>query len=142
MPKRKNIRLKEYNYKSQGYYFVTICTKNMEHFFGEIIDYKVFLNENGNSIKYVIDNFNVENVEISFYQIMPNHLHIIFNIKNDLNMTLSNVISLFKSQCTYKMSKKNIWQKGFYERIIRDEKEYNSIVKYIDENPYREKYEW
>ena len=142
MQQRKNIRLKDYNYTQKGYYFVTICAKDMQNIFGIIDNYVVVFNENGNKLKSTVDSFNIENIEISFYQIMPNHLHIIFEFKTDIGKTLLEVVSLFKSRCTYSIGKKNIWQRGYYERVIRDENEYNRIVKYINENPYRDKYEW
>ena len=142
MKTRKNIRLKEYDYNKKGYYFVTICTKDMKNIFGEIKNNKMQYNQYGKLFKETIDSFNINNAVISFYQIMPNHLHIIFEFETDLDKTLSKIISIFKSRCTYKIGLKNIWQRGYYERIIRDEKEYNNIVKYIIENPYRDKYNW
>lgn len=44
-PKRKNQRLRNYDYSQNWFYFVTICTKNRENYFGEILDWKMILNE-------------------------------------------------------------------------------------------------
>ena len=73
---------------------------------------------------------------------MPNHLHIIFEFETDINKTLSYIVSVFKSRCTYNIGMKNIWQRGYYERVIRDQDEYDRVVKYIIDNPYRDKYNW
>ena len=114
----------------------------MKDIFGKIDNYIVILNKNGQLLKNTIDNLNIENIKISFYQIMPNHLHIIFEFEKDISKTLSSVVSLFKSRCTYFVGIKDFWQRGYYERVVRDENEYNRIVKYINENPYRDKYNW
>ncbi len=49
--KRKSIRLKDYDYSKEGMYFITICTHNREHLFGEIIDWKMILNNVGEIVK-------------------------------------------------------------------------------------------
>ena len=141
---RKNIRLKEYDYTSKGYYFITICTKDMKHCFGKLEDNIMILNDWGIKVQNVIESFNntSDDIKNDYYQIMPNHIHIIIEIKNNINKSLSNIVSGLKGKCTKELKTKGLWQKGFYERVIRDEKEYNNIVKYINENPYRDKYQW
>ena len=142
MQTRKNIRLKEYDYSSKGMYFITICTKDKKDVFGEIIDNKMIFNDYGNKLNDILMSFENEKYEIDYYQIMPNHIHFIVNIKDDKLIDLSKVISQIKSKCTNLIKYKNLWQKNYYERVVRDEKEYNNIVKYINENPYRDKYNW
>ena len=70
---RKNIRIQGYDYKKAGYYFITICTKDMKELFGSIIDNKMQLNEKGNIIKNIIESYNEnsKNVKNEYYQIMP-----------------------------------------------------------------------
>ena len=114
----------------------------MKYIFGELIDNIMILNENGNKIKEVITNFENEKYDVDYYQIMPNHVHFIIYIKIDNKVKLSQIVSSFKSKCTNMIKISGMWQRGYYERVIRDQKEYDSIVKYIDENPFREKYHW
>ena len=144
MRTRKNIRLKEYDYTKKGHYFVTICTKDMKYQFGTISDNVMCLNKNGLTIKQIIENYNLthENIKNDYYQIMPNHIHIIIELKTDLEKSISNIVSNFKSKCTRELKIKNLWQRNFYERVVRNQTEYDNIVKYINENPFRDKYNW
>ena len=76
-PTRKSPRLEEYDYSSAGIYVVTICTKNRECFFGDVIDGRMELNNAGKKVKElwsIIPN-KFENVEIDAFVVMPNHLH-------------------------------------------------------------------
>ena len=139
---RKSIRLKEYDYSSRGMYFITICVREMKHIFGIASNNSVTLNECGKLLDDTISNFKNNKYEVLFYQIMPNHIHIILELKNNETIQLSNVVSKLKSKCTFKIGLKNIWQRGYYERVIRDQKEYDNIVRYISENPFRDKYQW
>lgn len=139
---RKNIRLKEYNYSSKGKYFVTICVKKMKYIFGELDNNKIILNNSGNKLENVIINFENESYNIDYYQIMPNHVHLIIEIKKENGLTLSQIVSKFKSEYTRLIKTSSIWQRGYYERVIRDQREYDNIVKYINENPFRDKYNW
>lgn len=142
MQTRKNIRLKEYDYSSKGMYFITICTKDKKDVFGRLVDNKMMFNDYGNKLNNILMSFENEKYKIDYYQIMPNHIHFIVNIKDDKLIDLSRAISQIKSKCTNLIKYKNLWQKNYYERVVRDEKEYNNIVKYINENPYRDKYNW
>ena len=142
MQKRKNVRLKEYDYSSKGMYFITICTKEKMDVFGKLVDNNMIFNDYGNKLNDILMSFENEKYKIDYHQIMPNHIHFIVIIKDDKLIDLSKVISQIKSKCTNLIKYKNLWQKNYYERVVRDEKEYNNIVKYINENPYREKYNW
>ena len=150
-PRRKNIRLKIYNYKQNGAYFITICNQNRVSLWGEIIDDVMVLNEAGLMIEKWLfkmdDKF--ENFSIDGMVIMPNHLHFILIIdevekKNDISV--SQVVQWFKAMTTNEYIKevrrgvfppfyKRIWQRNYYENIIRNETSFNEIQKYIEENP-------
>ena len=65
---------------------------------------------------------------------MPNHIHIILIIKNKGEISISKIIQQFKGKITKEL-KYSIWQKLFYEHIIRNEKEYLKIKEYIINNP-------
>ena len=81
-----------------------------------------------------------ENVYLSSYIIMPNHLHIVVVILPDESgrtrcaPTVGHMIKMFKETVTKRLGK-NIWQKLFYDHIIRDQRDYEEISKYIHENP-------
>ena len=76
-PRRKSIRLKEFNYSTPGYYFVTICTKGRKCLFGDINEQGMRLNNAGHMVKKVWGELPVlyNNVSIDEFVIMPNHVH-------------------------------------------------------------------
>lgn len=68
---------------------------------------------------------------------MQNHIHLIISIdirRTQFAPTISRIIKQFKGSIT-KQVKKQIWQKGFYDHIIRDDYDYMVHLQYIDENP-------
>ena len=146
-PKRKSTRLKEFDYSQFGYYFVTICIKERKDFFSKIKNSSIILSKYGNIISEILINMqSYYNVEIDYYVIMPDHIHLIIILDKDeskKNYSLSDVIGKFKSFSSKKIRKvleveeKFEWQKSFYDRIIRNEKELYKIRKYIQENPLR-----
>lgn len=142
--KRKDIRLKQYDYSQEGYYFITICTRNRRNILSKI---KVDKNCRGvhctSELSYigkVVDKYLQEienihkNIKIDEYIIMPNHVHILLIIKEKRINTISKIIQQFKGKVT-KEIKCLIWQKLFYEHIIQSEKEYLYIKEYIKNNP-------
>ncbi len=153
LPKRKQIRLKYYDYSHNGYYFVTICTKEKKNVFGKIISGKLVLNNFGkiafNEMQSV--NAHYRNVEIDKFVIMPNHLHCIIIIGetgaasgaptvNGGKPTLGDIVRGYKSAVSRKC-KFSIWQRGYYEHIIRNDNDYIEVYKYIDENPMKWEYD-
>jgi putative transposase len=149
-------RLGTWDYGSHGLYYVTICTKDRLPYLGNIID-----SENGAKIAATeIGSIATQNwlnipqhfpfVELDEYVIMPNHIHgIIFINKpdkidwnpNKFGSQSQNLASILRG---YKASVKTYatinkvdfgWQAGFYDRVIRDEKEYQNIRQYIWNNP-------
>ena len=82
---RKNPRLKEYNYALGGYYFITICTENKNHYFGEIVEEKMQLNEIGKLAQGNIEKLEAiyNTIKIDKFVVMPNHIHIILIIDKE-----------------------------------------------------------
>jgi putative transposase len=80
---RKNIRLKNWDYASEGWYFVTICTKEKECFFGGIMDGQMQLSEIGEQAKLFWEEIpqHFSQVELDEYEIMPNHVHGMIGIR-------------------------------------------------------------
>jgi REP element-mobilizing transposase RayT len=197
---RHSIRLNNFDYSNNGYYFVTICAHYRNNVFGEIVGARrdaplinknksPLINENNNPLKINKDNIfgnesndnlpkiklnqngkiineiwktlpNHHNVILDEFCIMPNHIHFILIIKNNLNENnngalennnkgasrraptqLGFVIGMFKTETTKQINKLNqtpgiqLWQRNYYEHIIRNEKEYLRIKEYIRGNP-------
>jgi putative transposase len=148
LPKRKNIRLKGYNYSQNGYYFITLCTQNREKLFGEIVGGgdldtpKIQLTRAGKIVDKYTNSIEkaYANVKVDIFTIMPNHIHIILiinNLKNGTsgspsptNALIPTVISVFK-RLTNKEYGASIWQRGYHDHIIRNEQDYKEICEYI-----------
>ena len=132
---RKNPRLKDYDYTLSGYYFITICTKEKKHYFGEIANEIMKYNYIGKvantCIKKIDDIY--KPIKLDKYIIMPNHIHMILIVEKETPISISRVIKQYKEYIT-KQTKEHIWQKSYYDHIIRNEKDYLRIWKYIDEN--------
>lgn len=142
---RHSIRLKEYDYSKEGMYFVTICTKNRKCILSKIVgaDDPVCpkLTIIGNIVNECWYKMNqiYESVIIHEYVIMPNHLHGIIEIQGGQGRPpLQKIIQGFKSVTTrncFSFGYQNIWQRNYYEHVIRNEKELNKIIEYITNNP-------
>ena len=153
MPVRKNIRLRDYDYSSSGYYFITICVKDRHNLLwdasvGAAIG-RPSLSGVGNVTQKAIENIpNIyRSITIDKYVIMPNHIHLILNVSNDYEAilrdgrpmaapTISTVINQMKGYITKQIGY-SVWQKLFHDHIIRDEDEYQRIWQYIDDNPVK-----
>jgi putative transposase len=158
---RKSIRLKDYDYSTPGEYFITICTYNRECIFGEVIDEEMRLSREGNIVNQEIKKIPeyYPNIEMDTFIIMPNHIHGIIVLtepvgaihESPLRMTQyqRRIMKLPKIIGRYKMitakeinilrrsSGVPIWQRGYYEHIIRNERELNNIHDYIANNPVK-----
>ena len=148
---RRSIRLKGYDYSSQGAYFVTLCAQNREHFFGHIDDGTLCLNDAGQMVERWYDEvgrkFPV--VECGEMVVMPNHFHCIWHItKQDADTNIPTVVQWFKTMTTnayihgvkelgWPPFDKRLWQRNYFERIIRNEQAYENIRNYIQTNPER-----
>lgn len=163
LPKRKHKRLKEYDYSSDGYYYVTICSKNMKCIFGKIdknvgrglapaerrySDIVITLSPYGLVAEKQL--FALEQrydyVRIDKFVIMPNHIHAIIILDGKAagaspRPTLPDIICAYKSLTTCECNKmsnvkgRKIFQESFYEKVIRNEEGYLEVWQYIDENP-------
>ncbi len=164
--RRRSIRLKQYNYCQAGAYFVTTCTQNRRLLFGEITDGRMSLNQNGYIVQSCWEQIpqHFKFVETIDFVVMPNHIHGILFIK-DLDVvarhavplpqkkceafaqpvpgSLATIIRSFKSAVTKRINLRtdppdsSVWQRSFYEHIIRNEKELDHIRQYIQENPLK-----
>lgn len=153
LPSRKSIRLKSFNYSSPGWYYVTICTRNRECLFENITTAgttQMTLNHLGKIIHQVWETTPKHHpVALDIFQIMPNHIHSIIRLMGQSPRsggsrpapTLGTIIGLFKSECTKQIRRTSnspamiIWQRNYYESIIKTETDLQKIRKYIKINP-------
>ena len=135
LPVRKRIRLQGYDYSEGNMYFITICVKNRLEMLGEIIEDNIKLTKEGNIVKQNINKIEqiYKNTIIDEYVIIPNHIHILLLINYKSSVTISKIIKHFKTNITREIEY-SIWQKSFYEHIIRNEKEYLKIKEYLKNN--------
>jgi REP element-mobilizing transposase RayT len=163
---RKPLRIKNYDYSQAGYYFVTICVQDRKKLLCEIVgnDALVVPTPIGEKITNCWDNISIlnENINTDLFCIMPNHIHGIVVIENEFEnseiekkygfeiaerrgrRSLQGIIKDFKSVTTRHFNKmvdeslKNtLWQKSYYEHVIRDERELQNIREYINNNPLK-----
>jgi REP element-mobilizing transposase RayT len=144
---RRTIRLQEYDYSSNGLYFVTICTHGHKNIFGKIVDGNIVLSNKGKVAEEVWHDLNKKYPQVICheYSIMPNHFHGIIQINNDYQggqtpplpqTKLGNIIAFFKYRTSKIINSDTpIWQRNYYEHIIRNQQGYEEIVAYIVENP-------
>ena len=175
---RRSIRLPKFDYSQPGAYFVTICTHQHMCFFGEIVNGNVYLNAKGEIARTQLIGLEARfpQIEIVSQIVMPNHVHAIIIIHENINngnhvgagftpaqnesnisgvgasptpttkTTLGNIIGVYKSlvsrDCLQLFQKNNqnmgkLWQRNYYEHIIRDESDLQIISDYIETNPER-----
>lgn len=155
--KRKRNRLEKYDYSSTGAYFFTLCTKDRRNCFWNHVGatrvretnsvgrpQDVVLSPCGKIVDEAIQNIsNVYSaITVDYYVIMPNHIHILLQIHGDeygrpmVAPTLSRVVQQMKGYVTKRIGH-SIWQKLFYDHVIRDRQDYEEHVRYIMENPAR-----
>ncbi|SFV69852.1 hypothetical protein MNB_SV-14-1728 [hydrothermal vent metagenome] len=148
--KRKQLRLGQYNYADSGLYFITICGQNRIKYFGEIVNKELKLNQAGNMIEYLWLDIpkRFDSIELREYIIMPNHFHAIVEISPRSTVSLGEVVGAFKSLTTNEYIKgvkksnwlafdKRLWQRNYYEHVIRDEVSHYFIAEYIQNNPLK-----
>lgn len=153
-PSRKPTRLKGYDYSSAGVYFVTTCVQHRELRFGTIQDNQALLNDAGAMVARLWE----ENIErypgamLDAYIVMPDHFHGIVVLGTgpafETTTSLSRVIQSFKSLTTVEYTRgvkagiyppfdRILWQRGFNERILRNDRELAIVRDYIEANPGR-----
>ena len=158
---RRSIRLPGFDYTSAGHYFVTICTKDRNPLLGQVIDDCVDLSTYGDIVadcwRWLSERYPY--IELDEWVVMPNHLHGILVISDDgrggsrtaptttdanhvpERKSLGSLIGAFKTVSTKKANEvrgtpgRPIWQRNFFDHVIRDQKSLDSIRRYISNNP-------
>lgn len=149
LPKRKQNRLKEYDYSTAGAYFVTICTHERRNILCEIVgDGSPVPKPIGLLTQEMIEKIHEHfpSVQVDKYIIMPNHIHLLLLISQgngtgNPSPTIGNVVAWVKCQITkganrhYGTSGRKVFQRSYHDHIIRDEQDYREIWGYIEDNP-------
>ncbi|MBR2152908.1 MAG: transposase [Clostridia bacterium] len=149
LPKRKRIRLKDYDYSKDGYYFITVCTQNRKNILSTVGEGFPLpkLTQCGEITERLLLEITerYEEINIDKYVIMPNHIHLVIALKNDgrgnPSPTIDRAMGWFKYMATKEINKlletpgKKIFQRSFHDHIIRGEDDYKEIWQYIDSNP-------
>ena len=156
---RRSIRLWGYEYTQSGAYFITICTQNRDCLFGEVVKGIMNANEIGQMIQSVWDELpqHYPGMDVDAFVVMPNHIHGIILLTPDKTgqpqgvaptMSLMDVVHRFKSLTTARYRQGvvqrrwqpfpgRLWQRNYYEHIIRHEEALNRAREYIVLNPLR-----
>jgi REP element-mobilizing transposase RayT len=162
---RRSIRLPGYDYSQPGFYFVTVCSQRRKPIFGRVVEGEVVLSEEGEIARE--EWFRTASLRdyVNLYEnelvVMPNHIHGVIHFVPNVGArrrraptdpekfgspsvgSLSTVMRAFKSNVTrrinlmYGTPGKVIWQRNYYEHVIRGEEELYRIRRYISENPLR-----
>lgn len=152
-------RLKEWDYTTPWWYYVTICTKHFRNWFGDVKDGQMILNDLGKIVEeeWLKTKEIRTNVDLDYSVIMPNHFHGIPIIQGTeiassvethrdaslriVKNNLSDIIRGFKGSVTKRIHligfKKFQWQPRFYDHIIRNEEDLRRIRNYIQKNPLK-----
>ena len=160
---RRSLRLPQYNYAQAGAYFVTVCTYQRDCILGKIEDGIVRLSEFGKIVETCWDALphRYASVKCDAFVIMPNHIHGIIYLTeaivgNDGEVRagkprpytgsiipLGKVVASFKYQSTKRinalrdMAGAPVWQRNYYEHIVRNDKDLRATRQYIANNPLR-----
>ena len=163
--RRRTIRLRGYDYSQGGMYFITICAENCKCLFGSITDGKMSTNDFGRAVKQCWNTipFHFPHATLDEFIVMPNHIHGIialqekdlpYKVSSDgavgaknfspprgTSRTIGSIVRGFKIGVT-KWARSNtsaheIWQRNYWEHIIRGEAELTNIREYIQNNPVR-----
>ena len=152
MNDRKSTRLKDFDYSSSGVYFITICTNDMKCCLSVVGDGaldvpQIKLSEYGRIIENEILKMNgiYDNLNVDYYVIMPNHVHLLLVVTNahtkgtsrapsPTNSVVARYVSTLKRMTNQKCGV-DIRQRSYYDHIVRNEEDYLYHVQYIEENP-------
>ncbi|MGP8049047.1 MAG: transposase [Desulfobaccales bacterium] len=166
-PRRVSLRLLGFDYSKEGAYFVTIAVKRRQYLFGNIIDNEMNLNEFGKIVAASWDDlsshFNPA-LKLDAFRVMPNHVHGIIIITREKGFgfpsgssietggetpplqkppALGEILGYYKYQSAVRINAlrnsvgTSVWQRGYYEHVIRDDRSLNRIREYIAGNPQR-----
>lgn len=151
LPERKRNRLKNFDYSSNGAYFVTICTEDRRKMLCEIVgDGLPVPKPPGIIAERLIREIpkKYPSVCVDHYVVMPNHIHMLLRLTEhggtgNPSPTLGNIVGWYKYQVTKQINEKtgtegnSVFQRSYHDHVIRGERDYQRIWNYIDGNTLR-----
>jgi putative transposase len=157
LPNRVSYRRPGWNYASAGWYFITFCTKNRVCDLGEVViggagNAEVKLSQSGKIVLSELMETFVQrpNIAVDEYVIMPNHVHILFEIHDDtgaapgasgqftansISVAVAQLKSLATKRIRSEINPNFAWLGRFYDVVVRDEASLERIREYIRNNP-------
>ena len=141
---RRSLRLEGYDYSQAGAYFVTTCAQGRECLFGEVDSAAMRLNAAGEVVERTWTDLGARfpTIGLDAFAVMPNHFHAIVVLAG-VTPKLGDVVGAFKSLSAIAINRlllrsgRSLWQRNYYEHIIRTEAALNRIREYITTNPLR-----
>ena len=151
MPTRKPMRLRDYDYSSPGAYFITVCTRGKECVLSRILVGEglappaVALTAIGRIVEEQLRLLpgRFPALSVDRYVIMPNHIHLLLTLSGDSaggaspSPTITNMVGALKSQTSRLSGMAPLWQRSYYDHVIRNGEDYRRIAEYIEANPDR-----
>ena len=133
MKGKKKLRLTNYDYASDGYYFVTICTYYRRPY---------IVGKNRDIVAQCVVGMStkMKGISADYYVLMPTHVHLII-VMDQCEFRLGEVVRRLKA-VTSKQTGIKLWQPNYYEHVIRNEKALGRIREYIVNNPLAERIEF
>jgi putative transposase len=145
-PRRRSLRLHGYDYAQAGAYFITVCTHRRVALFGEVVENDVQLNRAGMIVKEAWGDLTAHyhDIDLDEFVVMPNHVHGII-ILADHPRSRHGIPEIVRGFKTFSARNVNefhgnrgaLWQRGYYEHVIRNDTALNRIRGYIANNPAR-----
>jgi putative transposase len=143
-PRRRSLRLPAFDYSQAGAYFITVCTQGRVTLLGEVIGCDVQLNEMGMIVQQAWDDLptHYQGIDLDAFIVMPNHIHGII-VLADESATRHAIPEIVRGFKTFSARRVNecadrrgaLWQRSYYEHVIRNEEALNRIRNYIADNP-------
>ena len=140
LPERKRNRLPDYDYSQNGAYFITICTQNRRKILSDIVgdDAHIVPKTYGAIAEKYIRNI----LEVEKYAIMPDHIHMLIRLDygsmwaSTPTNKIANIVRSIKVLVTKEVGE-SIFQRSYYDHIIRNQQDYDEVWEYIENNPHK-----
>ncbi|MCY3620165.1 MAG: transposase [Gammaproteobacteria bacterium] len=148
LPQRKSLRLADFDYAEPRSYFITVVVRDRRCVFGRVVNENVLPNPAGKMLarewRGLAGRFGVENEP---FVVMPNHLHGLVSIRETVDPpALGRIIGAFKSITAreyrtgasagrWPTMPNGLWQRGYFDHVVRDEADEARIIDYINANP-------
>ena len=152
LPQRKRLRLPKYDYSQPGYYFITICTHARQRLFDDFVGADLCVRPSPENIPLhwlweLQGKFT--GIKIDIYAVLPDHIHLILVIPGGhTGPPLQEMMKWYKTQTTNAYIRhvrdgslppfqKHLWQRGYYDHVIRNDADLAAIRQYIRSNPLK-----